>query len=212
MPNSSAWPGGSLERLSQLPDGRFAYEMKHPIGSKTHRVMDPMELMARLASIVAPPRYPLVRFFGLFAPGCRDRARRPRPRARARSLLRRACAARALAQRGVHRVLRHAPAHPGPGDRTHRATASRLDAGRNPNAVGHVDETLVRARLVVVSSEPIALRPRRGRAGRPRGASLPRERRSRPARCGPRAKPKGDPDLSMGPGAVRRRVRRARGA
>jgi hypothetical protein len=31
--------------------------------------------MARLASLVAPPRYPLVRFFGLFAPGCRDRAR-----------------------------------------------------------------------------------------------------------------------------------------
>lgn len=70
-----ARPSLSLERLSRLPDGRFAYEMKHPIGSKTHRIMDAMELMARLASLVCPPRYPLVRYFGLFAPGCRDRAR-----------------------------------------------------------------------------------------------------------------------------------------
>jgi hypothetical protein len=70
-----ARPSLSLERLSRLPDGRFAYEMKHPIGSKTHRIMDALELMARLASIVAPPCYPLVRFAGLFAPGSRDRAR-----------------------------------------------------------------------------------------------------------------------------------------
>jgi hypothetical protein len=70
-----ARPSVSLERLSRLEDGRFAYRMKHPVGTKTHRLMDGMELMARLASLVAPPRYPLVRFFGAFAPGCRDRAR-----------------------------------------------------------------------------------------------------------------------------------------
>jgi hypothetical protein len=70
-----ARPAVSLERLSRMEDGRFAYRVKHPIGTKTHRVMEPMELMARLASLVAPPRYPLVRYFGLFAPGCRDRAR-----------------------------------------------------------------------------------------------------------------------------------------
>jgi hypothetical protein len=70
-----ARPGVSLERLTQLPDGRFAYRVKHPVGTKTHRVMDAMELMARLASIVAPPRHPLVRFHGLFAPGTRARAR-----------------------------------------------------------------------------------------------------------------------------------------
>ena len=68
-------PGVSLERLSRRPDGRFIYRMKHPIGQKTHRIMEPMELMARLASIVAPPRYPLLRYYGLFAPGSRHRKR-----------------------------------------------------------------------------------------------------------------------------------------
>lgn len=70
-----ARPGVSLERLSRLPDGRFAYRVKHPIGTKTHRVMEPMDLMARLASIVVPPRHPLVRYYGLFAPGCTLRKR-----------------------------------------------------------------------------------------------------------------------------------------
>jgi hypothetical protein len=70
-----ARPAVSLERLTRLPDGRFAYRVKHPLRNKTHRVMDPMELMARLASIVAPPRYPLVRYFGWFAPGCKARRR-----------------------------------------------------------------------------------------------------------------------------------------
>jgi hypothetical protein len=50
-----ARPAVSLERLSRLPDGRFAYRVKHPIGGKTHRIMEPMEFMARLASIVAKP-------------------------------------------------------------------------------------------------------------------------------------------------------------
>ena len=61
----SARPGRSLERVSCLPDGRFACGAKHPIGAKPHRLMEPMEFMARLASIVAPPRYPLVRYVGL---------------------------------------------------------------------------------------------------------------------------------------------------
>jgi hypothetical protein len=50
---------------------------------RKHRVMAGIEFMARLAAIIAPPRYPLVRFAGVLAP--RSAWRRevvPQPRAR----------------------------------------------------------------------------------------------------------------------------------
>ena len=62
-------PAISNERISVLADGSIAYELKNPMrGGKTHRVMSPMELMARLAAIVPPPRLPLVRYYGCLAP------------------------------------------------------------------------------------------------------------------------------------------------
>ena len=62
-------PPFSLERLSVLPDGRIAYRTKHP-GPRghTHRIMEPLEFMARLAALVPPPRAPLVRYAGVLAP------------------------------------------------------------------------------------------------------------------------------------------------
>jgi len=63
-----ARPALSLERLRQLPDGRIAYALRKPWGNETHRVMDPLQFLARLAAIVPPPRHPLVRFHGVFAP------------------------------------------------------------------------------------------------------------------------------------------------
>jgi hypothetical protein len=63
-----ARPPLSLERLSVLPDGRVAYEIRKPWGPQTHRVMTPMAFLARLAALIPPPRHPLVRFFGVFAP------------------------------------------------------------------------------------------------------------------------------------------------
>ena len=70
-----ARPVLALDRRTRLGDGRFAYRMKYPIGTKTHRVMDPTELLARLAAVVAPPRYPLVRYAGVFAPSAKWRAK-----------------------------------------------------------------------------------------------------------------------------------------
>lgn len=59
----------SLERLSLASDGRIAYKLKLPgRRGETHRLMQPMEFMARLAALVPPPRYPLVRFAGVLAP------------------------------------------------------------------------------------------------------------------------------------------------
>ncbi len=64
-----ARPAVVLDRVSELEDGRVAWKLKMP-GSRgeTHRIMEPIEFMARLAALVPPPRYPLVRYHGAFAP------------------------------------------------------------------------------------------------------------------------------------------------
>jgi len=62
-------PALSLERLRGLPGGRVAYHLKYVGRSRgKHRVMEPMEFMARLAALIPPPRYPLVRYAGVLGP------------------------------------------------------------------------------------------------------------------------------------------------
>jgi hypothetical protein len=69
-----ARPPFALERLSVLPDGRVAYRIKKPWRpGQTHRLMTPLEFLARLAALVPPPRFPLVRFHGVFAPHSKQR-------------------------------------------------------------------------------------------------------------------------------------------
>jgi len=63
-----ARPPLSLERLSVLSDGRIAYAIRKPWGNETHRVMSPLQFLARLAALIPPPRHPLIRFYGVFAP------------------------------------------------------------------------------------------------------------------------------------------------
>jgi hypothetical protein len=80
-----ARPPLSLERLRLLPGGRVAWRFKYvDRGRKGKlRVMTAMELMARLSTIIAPPRFPLVRYGGVLAP--RSAWRRevvPKPRER----------------------------------------------------------------------------------------------------------------------------------
>ena len=70
-----ARPAFSLERLSQLADGRLAYELRRPRkNGATHLVLTPVQLIARIAAIVPPPRYPLSRFAGVLAPSSPWRA------------------------------------------------------------------------------------------------------------------------------------------
>ena len=59
---SCARPPFALERIEVLKDGRVAYLMKTPRRGSTHRVMTPVELLARLAILVPPPYFPLVRY------------------------------------------------------------------------------------------------------------------------------------------------------
>jgi Putative transposase len=64
-----ARPPIALDRLRRLPDGRIAYRIKKlRDGRAKHRVMAPLEFLARLAAIVPPPRYPLLRYAGVLAP------------------------------------------------------------------------------------------------------------------------------------------------
>jgi hypothetical protein len=64
-----ARPPFSLERLSILPDGRVAYLLRKPRrNGATHLVMTPVQLLARIAAGVPPPRFPLQRLSGVFAP------------------------------------------------------------------------------------------------------------------------------------------------
>jgi len=63
------WPAIASERLTILKDGSIAYSTKHPRGRRTHRVMLPMEFMARLAAIVPPPCFPMRRYHGVLTSG-----------------------------------------------------------------------------------------------------------------------------------------------
>jgi hypothetical protein len=62
-----ARPPFALERMEQLKDGRIAYAMKTARRGSTHRVMSPVEFLARLSILVPPPYFPLVRYHGVFA-------------------------------------------------------------------------------------------------------------------------------------------------
>jgi hypothetical protein len=77
-----ARPALALDRLRCLPDGRIAYRVKYTrAGAAKHRVMSPVEFLARLCAITPPPRFPLVRFHGVLGPRSSWRSEVvPRPR------------------------------------------------------------------------------------------------------------------------------------
>jgi hypothetical protein len=59
----------ALDRLRRLPGGRIGYRIKKlRDGRAKQRVMTPLEFLARLAAIVPPPRYPLLRYHGVLGP------------------------------------------------------------------------------------------------------------------------------------------------
>ena len=62
-------------RLSELPDGRVAYHMKRPLpDGRTHLVLTGVELLRKLAPLIPPPRFHLLRFHGVFAPNSKLRS------------------------------------------------------------------------------------------------------------------------------------------
>jgi hypothetical protein len=68
-------PPFALHRLSRAEDGRLVYRMKRPRGGSLWLVLTPDELIARLATLVPPPRVHAVRYHGVFAPNSKVRRR-----------------------------------------------------------------------------------------------------------------------------------------
>jgi hypothetical protein len=66
----------ATERLSRFPDGRVLYRLRHRWRDGTSYVIfDPMDLVGKLAALVPPPRFNLVRYHGVLAPSARWRSR-----------------------------------------------------------------------------------------------------------------------------------------
>jgi hypothetical protein len=64
-----ARPPVASERLSRLPDGRLLYRLRRRWrDGTTHLVFEPLELLEKLAALVPPPRFHLVRYHGILAP------------------------------------------------------------------------------------------------------------------------------------------------
>jgi hypothetical protein len=71
-----ARPPVATERLSRMEDGRLLYRLKHRWrDGTTHIVFEPLELLERLAALVPPPRFHLVRYHGILGPCASERDR-----------------------------------------------------------------------------------------------------------------------------------------
>jgi hypothetical protein len=68
-------PPVATERLALTASGQVCYTLKTPYrDGTTHIVLEPLDLMPRLAALVPPPRVHLTRYHGVFAPHSRLRA------------------------------------------------------------------------------------------------------------------------------------------
>ncbi len=68
-------PPVAIDRLALTASGHVRYTLKTPYrDGTTHIVLAPLDLMARLAALVPPPRMHLTRFHGVFAPHSKLRA------------------------------------------------------------------------------------------------------------------------------------------
>jgi len=71
-----ARPPVATERLARLEDGRLLYRLEHRWRDGTmHVVFEPQELVEKLAALVPPPRFHLVRYHGILGPCASERDR-----------------------------------------------------------------------------------------------------------------------------------------
>jgi len=139
-----ARPPLALDRLRRLPDGRIAYHIKKlREGRAKHRVMTPLEFLARLAAIVPPPRYPLLRYAGVLGP---------------RSSWRRDV---------VPRAPRPKPCDPRPAEKEHAAAGKEPKAHSRPTAESRADPTA--AETVGAVGEPAPVKSTHAEARVPLG-------------------------------------------
>lgn len=68
-------PPLATRRLTRLDDGRLLYQLRHRWrDGTTHVLFEPRELVEKLAALVPPPRFNLVRYHGVLAPAAARRA------------------------------------------------------------------------------------------------------------------------------------------
>jgi hypothetical protein len=68
-------PPLALERLTESTGGQLLYQFRRPWrDGSTALLLDPVELLERLAALVPPPRRPLVAYHGFFGPRARWRS------------------------------------------------------------------------------------------------------------------------------------------
>jgi hypothetical protein len=68
-------PPFALHRLSPGPDGNLLYKMKRARAGSLFLLLTPDQLLARIATLVPPPRTHAIRYHGVFAPNSKDRSR-----------------------------------------------------------------------------------------------------------------------------------------
>jgi len=67
-------PAVSEKRLSLTSAGNIRYQLKAPYGDgTTHVIFNPLDFIAKLASLVPKPKINLTRFHGVFAPNSKHR-------------------------------------------------------------------------------------------------------------------------------------------
>jgi hypothetical protein len=68
-------PPVAVDRMALTASGQVRYSLKTPYrDGTTHIVLEPLDLMARLAALVPSPRMHLTRYHGVFAPHSKLRA------------------------------------------------------------------------------------------------------------------------------------------
>jgi hypothetical protein len=103
-----ARPPFALERLRTISGGRITYRIKkvaHGAREKV-RVMTPLDFLARLSALIPPPRYPLVRYHGVLAPGSKWRPRRCAQAAQIDLRLRAHCQERGQGRAAARRTIK----------------------------------------------------------------------------------------------------------
>ena len=67
-------PPFSMDRLSVLRDGSVTYLTKYGRGARRHLILSKLEFLCRVASLIPPPKIPMVRYSGVLAPNSSYRA------------------------------------------------------------------------------------------------------------------------------------------
>ena len=167
-------PPLALERLTESSHGQLLYELAHPrADGTTHLLLDPLELLEKLAVLVPAPRTHLLRYHGVLAPHAAWRSLVvPRP----------VEAGGAEASAGVADAPARglSPSAAGPARPDWAALLKRVfavDVLHCPRCGGH-------RRIVAVHTRPETLRPLLARPGLAVPAAAPRASRSPPALAG----------------------------